>query len=335
MPQKTSLKDIAKKAGVSVTLVSYVLNHQKENRIRKETAENIRKVAARLNYSVNQLARSLKTNKSLTIGLIVADISNPFFSKLASIIETEAELMDYTVIFGSSHESANKFSKLKNTFLNRQVDGMIIAPPQDAEDQIRQLRKQRMNFVLVDRYFPGLDTDYVVLDNYDASFRAVNHMINSGRKRVGMIGYKTDLAHLKDRKSGYLASLKANGITFKKSWFKEVAIGNDKSEIENALKELLSHKAPVDSILFASNTIATYAVKYINTLPIKVPEQLSLLCFDETEALDLFYAPLSYIRQPLEQMGQLAIQILLEKLNKKSKRKQLKVKSELVIRNSV
>jgi LacI family transcriptional regulator len=211
---------------------------------------------------------------------------------------------------------------------------MIIAPPQDAEDQLRQLQKQRVPFVLVDRYFPGLDSDYVVLDNFQASFNAVDHILARGRKRVGMIGYETSLAHLRDRKSGYLASLKANGISFRKSWLKEVAIGNNKLEIEDAVKQLLSLKTPVDSILFASNTIATHAVKYINSLPVKVPDELSLLCFDETEALDLFYAPLTYIRQPLEQMGQLAIQTLLEKLNKKSGLKQFKVQGELVVRKS-
>src|ERR1700694_607987 len=101
MKKKPSLKDIAQKLGVSTALVSYVLNNKKEGRIGKEISQKIREVAGQLNYRTNQIAKSLKTNKTLTIGLIVADISNPFFSGLARIIEDEAEKYNYTVIFGS------------------------------------------------------------------------------------------------------------------------------------------------------------------------------------------------------------------------------------------
>src|SRR6187397_2892525 len=108
MLKKISLKDIANQVGVSTALVSYVLNNQKEGRINKEVAQKIRDTAKRLNYRTNQVAKSLKTNKTYTIGLIVADISNPFFSSLARIIEDEADQNNYTVIFGSSDESPAK-----------------------------------------------------------------------------------------------------------------------------------------------------------------------------------------------------------------------------------
>ena len=127
MSKRVSLKDIAKEVGVSTALVSYVLNNLKEGRIRKEIAERIREVAKRLNYRPNQVARSLKTRRTHTIGLIVADISNPFSSSLARIVEDEAAKVNYTVIFGSSDETAAKSEKLIDTLLNRQVDGLITA----------------------------------------------------------------------------------------------------------------------------------------------------------------------------------------------------------------
>src|SRR5205085_9380454 len=126
MIKKPSLKDIAQKVGVSTALVSYVLNNQKEGRIGKEVAQKIRDTATELNYRTNQIAKSLKTNKTFTIGLIVADISNPFSSGLARKIEEEADRNNYTVIFGSSDENAIRSNKLIDTFLNRQVDGLII-----------------------------------------------------------------------------------------------------------------------------------------------------------------------------------------------------------------
>lgn len=333
MTKKPSLKDIAQKAGVSVTLVSYVLNNQKENRINKETAKRIRAAASKLNYRTNQAARSLKTNKTLTLGLIVADISNPFFSGLARIIEDEAASMNYTVIFGSSDESEEKYTRLVDTFLNRQVDGLIIAPPQNSEAQIKYLQKQRTPFVLIDRYFPDLKADYVILDNYGSAYDATTHLIDNGRKKIGLITYKTDLVHLIDRKLGFVGALNDRKIKYKDTWIKEVA-HNDRQEIENAVDSLLNMNTPVDALLFTSNTIATYAVKYINTLPIKVPEMLALACFDETEALDLFYAPLTYVKQPMQEIGRAAINILLEKLQNKSKLTQVRLKGELIVRSS-
>ncbi len=147
--KRVSLKDIAQKVGVSTALVSYVLNNKKEGRISKEIAQKIKDTAKELNYRTNLLAKSLKTNKTYTIGLIVADIASPFSSGMARIIEDEADKLNYTVIFGSSDENAQKFGKLVDTFLTRQVDGLIIAPPENAENQIFHLQQQGMPFVLV------------------------------------------------------------------------------------------------------------------------------------------------------------------------------------------
>jgi LacI family transcriptional regulator len=334
MKKKVSLKDIAEKLGVSIALVSYVLNNQKEGRIGKEISKKIRAVAKRMNYQTNQIARSLKTNKTYTIGLIVGDISNPFYSGLASIIEAEAEKNKYTVIFGSSHEDADKYRRVLETLMNRQVDGLIIAPPEHAEPGIKRLQKQGVPFVLVDRYFPAVKANYVILDNYDAAWQGTKHLIAGGRKRIGMITYKTQLFHLIDRKKGYREALKEYKIPFTNNWLKEISISNNKSDIEMAVKELLSCNPPIDALLLASNSIANHAVKYINTLSIKVPEALAILCFDETESLDLFYAPLTYLKQPLYTMGQMATNILLENIRDGNKIRQVEINAELIIRKS-
>src|SRR6476469_3766675 len=139
MKKKVSLKDIAQKVGVSIALVSYVLNNKKQGRISEEISKKIRDTAQKLNYRTNQIAKSLKTNKTNTIGLIVADISNPFYSALARIIEDEAEKYNYTVIFGSSDENLKKSEKLIDIFLNRQVDGLIYAASENSEAQLEDL----------------------------------------------------------------------------------------------------------------------------------------------------------------------------------------------------
>src|ERR1700712_340567 len=176
MIRKTSLKDIAAAVGVSTALVSYVLNNKKEGRINKQVAEKIRATALAMHYRTNQIARSLKTSKTNTIGLILADISNPFSAALARFIEDAADKFNYTVIFGSSDENPEKYKKILNALVNRQAEGLILSPPEHAEQQISMLQQQQIPFVLIDRYFPGIETNHVVLDNYKAAFEGTQHL---------------------------------------------------------------------------------------------------------------------------------------------------------------
>jgi len=334
MNRKVSLKDIAQEVGVSTALVSYVLNNLKEGRISKEISLKIREAATRLNYRPNQIAKSLKTSKTFTIGLIVADISNPFSSSLARIVEDEANKFNYTVIFGSSDENAQKFRKILDTLLNRQVDGLIISPPEQSEPQIQELLKQEIPFVLLDRYFPAVKTSYVALNNFEAAANAVKHLAGAGCQRIGIVTYDTGLFHLQERKRGYLHALRENNIPAKKTWIRQVDIANDPAQIIRAVKDLLHLPQPVDGLLFASNIIAAHGLRYINSLPLKVPDDLAIASFDETEALDLFYAPLTYVKQPLQEMGKKATAILLDSIGAKNNITQVDMEAELVIRAS-
>jgi LacI family transcriptional regulator len=334
MGKKPSLKDIANEVGVSTALVSYVLNNLKEGRISKEIAQKIREAATRLNYRPNQIAKSLKTNKTFTIGLIVADIANPFSSTLARIVEDEASKLNYTVIFASSDENDQKFARVLDTLLNRQVDGLIISPPADSQSQIQELQRQEIPFVLLDRYFPDVKTNYVALNNHAASCIAAEHLIGAGCQRIGIITYKTSLFHLQERKRGYLEGLKRHDLQVKRAWIREIDIANDKQQIEKAVRDLLSLDQPVDGLIFASNIIASRGLRYINTLPIKVPDDLAIVSFDETEALDLFYAPLTYIKQPLREMGAMATKILLESIGSNNRITQVDMEPELIVRSS-
>lgn len=332
--KKISLKDIANRVGVSTALVSYVLNNQKEGRIRKDVAQKIRETAKQLNYRTNQVARSLKTNKTFTIGLIVADISNPFFSALARIIEDEADDNNYTVIFGSSDENTKKSEKLIDTLLNRQVDGLIIAPPENSESQIQYLLEQDIPFVLIDRYFPNIKTNYVVIDNYSAAYEAAKHFIDIGRKRIGMITFDSSIFTINERTRGYLSAMKENGVKVEKNWLKQLNANNTRNCVEKAIHELLDNPEPIDAMLFSTNRLAAWGLKYINSLPIKVPADLAIISFDETEALDLFYSPLTSIKQPLQEMGRAATKILLDSFGKSCETVQISMRAELIIRES-
>lgn len=335
MKKKVCLKDIAQKVGVSTALVSYVLNNQKQDRISKVVAQKIRDVAIELNYRPNQIAKSLKTSRTHTIGLVVADISNPFFSALARIIEDEAAKNNYTVLFGSSDENALKCSNLINVLLNYQVDGLIIAPAAGTEDLIHDLLENEKPFVLIDRYFPDIKASYVAIDNFKAAHSMVAHLVEKGGyQRIGMVTYKTTLFNLQERNRGYMAALKEYNLPLKKSWIREVNVGEADTEVSNAIDALLSLPEPVEAILFASNLLSTNGLKYLNTLKIKVPDDLAVISFDESEAAELFYAPLTHIKQPLQEMGTLATTMLLESIEKNNKITGINFEAELVERKS-
>lgn len=315
--KKVSLKDIAQKVGVSTALVSYVLNNkEKESRVGEEMAAKVRKAAKELNYQPNQIARSLKNGKTFTIGLILADIANPFFSQIARIIEDEAKKFNYTVIFGSSDESFDKSWDLINVLLSRQVDGFIIAPSEGSEEQIRYLQNNNVPFVLIDRYFPDIKANYVAVNNHKAAYDAVTHLIQTGHKRIGMIAYKTELFHMQERKRGYLDAMRENNLLTEVNLLREARHNKIKVDMEKVVDELLALALPVDALFFATNTLTLNGLKYINQLKLRVPGDLAIISFDEGDAFDFYYCPLTYIKQPVADLGREAVQLLLHVITK-------------------
>lgn len=332
MKKKVSLKDIALEAGVSTALVSYVLTNKEEKaRVGQEMAKKIRKIARKLNYQPNHIARSLKSGRSDTIGLIVADISNPFFANIARTIEDEAKRNNYTVIFGSSDENVDKSRDLINVLLNRQVDGLILIPTEGSEQQIKNLQNQNVPFVLIDRYFPDIPASHISINNYESAYQAVSHLIKMGRQQIGMIAYKTALHHISERKRGYTEALPDQ----KKSLMKLARYSHLKEDIKLAIDQLLNARKPADALFFATNSLAIEGLKYINELGIRVPEELAVVSFDESEAFDLFYSPVTYVRQPILEMGKEAVRVLLEQIKDADRPAELIcIDTELVIRKS-
>lgn len=334
MKKKVSIKDVAQAVGVSTALVSYVLNNkEKEARVGKEIAEVIRNTAKKLDYQPNHIAKSLKSGKSRTIGLIVADISNPFFANIARTIEDEAKKNNYIVIFGSSDENTDKSWDLINVLLKRQVDGFIIAPTENSEKQIQYLNDQNIPFVLIDRYFPGIPSNYVVTDNYQASYNAVLHLIKNKRKKIGMVAYKSNLVHMKERKRGYLEALKDNKLLTKPSLLKEVSFNNIKNDVYRNLNELLSGKTHADAIFFATNTLAMEGLKFLIKKNYKIPDGVAVVCFDESDAFDFLNFPLTFVSQPSEKVAKEAVQLLVNQINDNNSHKsQVSISSTLVVK---
>lgn len=334
--KKTSLKDIAQKAGVSTALVSYVLNgKEKESRVGQEIAIKIRQIAAELNYQPNHLAKSLRSGRTHTIGLLIADISNPFFANIARVVEDEAKRNGYTVIIGSSDENADKSRDLLNVLINRQVDGFIIVSSENSESQIHYLKDKNIPFVLLDRYFPEIPTDFVSTDHYKASYEAGLHLVKNGYQRVGMIAYDSQMHHMQERIRGYQDALRDSLPGFQKSWLKRVRMNNIENGVKAAIDEMLAGSQPVDSILFATYSLALSGLKYVNELGVNVPTDLAIVSFGQAEVFELYYCPVTYLRQPIVLLGQTAVELLVKKLkNNLNEPAQILMKAELVERAS-
>ena len=335
-PKKTSLKDIAQQAGVSIALVSYVLNgKEKESRVGEEIAAKIRQIAKELHYQPNHLAKSLRSGKTQTIGLIIADISNPFFANIARVVEDEAKRNGYTVIIGSSDENADKSRDLLKVLINRQVDGFIIVSAEASAEQVRDLKEQNIPFVLLDRYFPDIPTDFVSTDHYKASYDGVNHLIANGYKRIGMIAYKSAMFHMQERIRGYQNAMKDKQIPFQKTWLKKVRFNHIEQEAKVAINELTTAESPVDALVFATYGLAVNGLKYINELNLNVPDDVAIVSFGQAEAFDLYYCPITYLKQPIGLLGQTAVTLLVEKMkNQPTEPAQVLMKAELIARSS-
>lgn len=329
MAKKISMKDIAQELGVSVALVSYVLNRKFSNRISVDTAEKIRKLAKKYNYTPNQIAKSLKNNKTYTIGLIVADISNLFYSEISRHIEEEAQSLGYNVVFASAYEDPNRFESIVDVFLSKQVDGLILAVPEGADKYLSKVEQSGIPYVSIDREFENIDPSKIInIDNYKASASVVQHLHENGFKKPCAIALKSNLNHLVARKKGFTETINLNYNA--EALLSEISERTLEEEIEGViLKAIKEDKA--DAIYFLTNRIAMAGLAVLAKNNIAVPESVGVVCFDEAEAYKIFNTNLTYVKQPLIEMGVAAVQKI---INQKSNNQNLKFSTTLIIKES-
>jgi Transcriptional regulators len=320
--KKVLLKDIAKHLNVSIPLVSYVLNGKaKEARVSDEMARKIKALAEKMQYRPNQVAKSLKSGKTNTIGLLVADISNPFFSQMARIIEDEAAKYGYIVVFGSSDENAEKSAKLIDVFANHQVDVIIIAPAERTEKQLTALKEKGIPVIMIDRCLK-LDIDAVGLDNEEAAIKATNYLINKGFNKIGMVAYDTSLPHMQSRVKGYKNALQKAGIRQQQQWLQAIDFNAVYPQLKKSLKIMLQGRHSVEAIFFATNTLAAEGLKIIKQMEPVLITTPSIVAFDQSDMYDVLDQPPVYIKQPLEEMGKKAVQLAMERIGQPSKKKE-------------
>lgn len=315
--KSVSIKDIANQVGVSTTTVSFVLNGKaKEKRISEDLKNEILKVAERLNYRPNQVARGLRTGQTHTLGLLIEDISNPFFANLAKVVEEEADRSGYTVMFCSTENNENRASSLLATLKHRQMDGFLITPTPGMEKDIRTLFEEKRPLVLIDRYFPGLDTSYVTVDNYKGSFDATSYLVSSGYERVGLITTGSEQVQMQSRFNGYREALEWQGRGFDPALVLKISFEMEHDEAVKRITEFIRTQEP-SALFCTTNYLGVYALESIRMNGLSLPADMGMVCFDDHDLFRLGSPAVSVIAQPIVQLGKEAVRLLLEQLNHK------------------
>lgn len=311
-----SIRDIAAKANVSITTVSFILNGKAvERNISKAVIERVEEIVKADGYKPNQIARSLRTGNSQIIGLIVEDISNPFFAGIARLLEDKAYKKGYKIIYSSTENQAGKTRELINLFKSRQVDAYIIAPAQGAEKDIESIISDGKPVVLFDRYLPELDVNYVGIDNYDASYQAVKHFIGEGKRHPALVTVDLDIQQIQEREDGFTAGLREAGIEDTAAVVLKVPFANTREQTIELLEELFKQRPDVDSVLFATNYLAISGLLAIKNTNKVINKDLSVIAYDDGDIFKLHTPQISALAQPVEEIADAIIRKIFQELS--------------------
>ncbi len=329
-----SIKDIAMKANVSITTVSFIINGKaKEKSISSAVIKKVEKIIRESGYMPNQIARSLRTGHSNIIALIVEDISNSFFSTIARLIEDKAYQHGYKIIYSSTENKVERAQELINLFKSRRVDAYIVAPIKGLEEEIQQLINENKPVILFDRNLPELNTNYVGVNHFAASYQATETFIKKGRSRIALVNTDIDVQQIQERSEGYKKALTDHGIEVEKDMILRVPFNQSEADTIKQLKQLLKTKQ-VDSILFATNYLALSGLKALKQLDMKIGSEVDVIAYDGHEAFELHTPGISTVQQPLEEIADNIIRMILGKLTKKgvATTQQMIIPAKLVIR---
>ncbi len=311
-----TIRDVAEEAGVSTSLVSSVLNAKRGPEgeylcsASQETAEKIVRTAKKLGYRKNMAASSLRSGYSKTIGVIVADISNAFFSDICRHIENISAQEGYMSIFGSSDDNPEKMEQLINKLIASGVDGLIVAPCAHTENQISEIAENSVPIVLIDRDLENVKgVGRVMMDNEDAGRQATRHLINNGHKKIELLRYQTDIPTILKRFQGYRDEMVDNGLG---QYVKDNII--KKESIDEGMLDAIreSRERGVDALIFPSNLLTIKGIAAIINLGYKIPDDFAVVGFDQGDNAEIYNPKLSYVYQPTKLLAQHSFEMLHE-----------------------
>ena len=325
-----TIKDVAAMAGISYTTVSHVVN--KTRPVSEPVRLKVEEAIARLDYVPSAVARSLKAKSTATIGLLVANSLNPYFAELARGIEDYCERNNYCVILCNCDDDPDKQRNYVRVLLEKRVDGLVVASAGGDLGLASGLTGVRTPMVIVDRSLEGIDADLVRIDHEQGAYLATRHLLDLGHRAVACIGGPAITSVAQLRLAGYLRALSEAGITPQARWMVESDFSCTGGY--EAANRLLAADPP--SAVFACNDMMGIGVlRAAAERQIRVPEQLSVIGFDDVQMSRYVYPALTTVGQSILQLGETAAQVLLRRIATPGRSvEQLIVAPSLVLRES-
>ncbi len=310
-----SIKDIAAKLGISTTTVSLVLTSKYHNgRISKTMVDKVLHTANKMNYHPNIIAKSLKSGSTKSVGLIVADITNPFFAQLVFVIQNRMLKFGYTTLIMNTNENVNQMGNTITMLQDRRVDGFIIVPTIGGNKHIKSLIHQRYPLVLMDRYYQDIESCNVLSDNYTAIYTCVQKLIGKGKKRICYVSITNDMIQVSERLRGFREAMSNHG-ELNEDDILLVDYDTPERQMKIAIDHILTTEGGYDAVIFAINRLSNIGAKELMNRGVDIGKDIEIVYFDKNNAFHLIPNKIPHIIQPIEEIGNLASDLLLQQIN--------------------
>lgn len=349
---RVRIQDVAERAGVSTATVSHVINETRF--VREETRLKVKEAIDVLNYQPSALARGLATNSTQTIGLVISDIANPFFTAVARGVEDEINQNGYHTIFCNTDEDPEREDEYLRLLFARQIDGLIIAPTGIPSERLTRMAAADIPIVLLDRELPGLEAPLVSVDNEGGSFEATEYLLELGHKRIGVLMGLETISTQVNRYMGYRRALEQAGAPFDEQLVVHadprfrlnqlnggpasppVFITNNQMTPAAfyALQQLLDLPDRPTAIFVANNQMTLGTLHALKQRDLKCPDDISLISFDDHDWAPLFSPSLTVVSQPTYELGKTSARLLIKMINNQEIEMPNPLPVELVIRES-
>ncbi|HUI33107.1 MAG: LacI family DNA-binding transcriptional regulator [Dysgonamonadaceae bacterium] len=332
--QYITLKDIAKALNLSASTVSRAMKNNPA--ISAETRELVQNFARKHKYKPNILAMQLRTKRNTTIGVIVPEIVHYFFSTVLAGIQAEAEKENYNILICQSNEDYKKEIKCVQTLLDARVSGILASQSKTTKeyDHFQEIVDNNVQLVFFDRICTGINTDKVVVDDYEGALKAVDYLASTGCKRIAFLGSDSDLPISNNRRMGYESALRKHKIKVIKSLIKEC----DTRELaQKIIPDMLNESNTPDAFFCINDEVAAYCLQAVKAVGFRVPEDISICGFTNGYLTEVTEPTLTSVDQHGFEMGITAARLLIDRIEGKETKKGVVsklIKTELVLRNS-
>jgi DNA-binding LacI/PurR family transcriptional regulator len=330
--KRIKMIDIAQEAGVSITTVSHVIN--KTRKVKYETAKKVMAAVKKFNYFKSIPASALRGKKTKLVGLIIPDVSNPIMAKLSRDIEEIFYKEGYNITICNSHNNLEKEIFYINALLSRYVDAIIILPVKQESKYLQIVLDNLIPLIIIDREVNSLNANFILVDNFKGFYEATHFLIDNGHSKIGYIERPYDLSHNKERFRGYIKALNDNNLKFeKKYWLR--SSGFRYLDGYKAMRDILNRDDLPTAILCFDDVMALGGMLAITEAGFKIPEDFSIIGFDDTAINKYLFKSLSSVAWPTKKIADESVKILLKKIDTNHPKEKIFLKPILNIRDSV